>query len=57
MEHYPNVVPMKRRERFNFDEFDQMIAEALGERVVGETAEVIDLNANVVDFQPDPDAA
>lgn len=57
MEHSPNVVPMKRRERFNFDEFDQMIAEALGERVVGQEAEVVDLNANVVELEPPDDAA
>lgn len=56
MEHYPNVVPMKRRERFNFDEFDQMIADALGERAIEQTCEVVDLNANVVDLQP-PDSA
>lgn len=57
MEHSPNVIPMKRRERFDFDEFDRMIAEALGERAVGTEAEVVDLNANVIDLEPPDDAA
>lgn len=53
MEHSPNVQPMRRRERFDFEAFDNLIAEALGERVVAQEAQVIDLNANVVELFPD----
>lgn len=59
MEHYPNSQPMKRRERFSFEAFDQLIDEALADlpEQPAQPDNVVDLNANVVELRAPDDAA
>lgn len=63
MEHYPNSQPMNRRRWVGFDAFDAIMEEALSDseavttELPAQPDNVIDLNANVVDFRPPDEAA
>jgi len=61
MEHYPNSQPMDRRKWVGFDAFDALIDEALAEPSdlpePAQLADVVDLNANVIELRPPNDAA
>lgn len=59
MEHYPNSVPMRRGKRFDFEAFDALIDEALSDlpEQPAQPDNVVDLNANVEDLFPPPEAA
>lgn len=58
MEHSPNSQPMDRRRWVGFDAFDAIIAEALDEIETAPVDDnVVDLNANVIEFEPPDNAA
>lgn len=58
MEHSPNSQPMDRRRWVGFDAFDAIIAEALDEIETEPVDDnVVDLNANVIEFEPPDNAA
>lgn len=59
MEHYPNSQPMDRRKWVGFEAFDALIDEALSDlpEQPAQPDNVVDLNANVEDLFPGPEAA